>query len=71
MNPDFLLQVVRDYLTFAPQQVNAVHIFWLIWCSTKRANVIMICPSCIVVSVVGIGVVGVFVSLVSICAQPS
>ena len=51
--------------------------FWLIWYSTKRAYVIMICPSCIVVvwhrchlalalvsSGVGIGVIG-------ICAQPS
>ena len=38
--------------------------FWLIWYSTKRAYVIMICPSCIVVGVVGI-------SIVSICAQPS
>ena len=35
--------------------------FWLIWYSTKRAYVIMICLSCIVVGIVsvGIGVIGI------------
>ena len=48
-----LYQFVKDYMFFA---------FWLIWYSTKRACVIMICPSCIVVSVI---------SIVGIYAQPS
>ena len=43
--------------------------FWLIWYSTKRAYVTMICLSCIVVGVINIGVN--VVGIVGVFAQPS
>ena len=58
---------IKLYGVVAPSQncvkfiaVACINTFWLIWYNTKRAYVIMNCPSCIVVVVI-----------VGICAQPS
>ena len=63
--PVYYQQRIRELFSQFFQFRIEVYTFWLIWYSTKRAYVIMICPSCIVVIVIDIVTIG------SICAQPS